>query len=125
MKIKICNVAIIVGFLLSGCANMTEETKQKWGATGTLVASKAAQIALGMIADHATSKEDKVNKANWLDYGALLARAQLNSNDISNAWNIWMPKKTHWQELASDLEGLGPAEDIAVGLNKAAAEARK
>lgn len=141
-EIRAWLVAGLLCFSISMTAcSLTPEQKKQWSATGGLVARKVAAVAGKVVLDSAiaslTGKE-----ANWLDSAAAGVRtlpASITSEDIAEVVKIWTPaeKSEKWDKLGNaiadvakqELErGTPPpkvAEGVAVGLNNAAATARK
>ena len=135
--------ALLPVFALSGCAWVNAHQSQI-SATGGIVGDRAAVIAEPVLVGMAVNAADKNHKADFLDSVATGLRQNeasiVNSDDVSRIVKIWSPNDgAHWQQLAGNLGALtGQAlqaqghgqtaaivENIAVGLNTAAADARK
>lgn len=132
---------IPVLFLLPSCVSL----KTWWsahsaqvGATGSLLAQKAATLAVKVVLNAATSQKDTDSKANYLDSMAAGVRSldwstAISADDIKQVAAIWTPANANWQYLGSSLgsafnQTSGPTdqrlEAIASGLNAAAATSR-
>lgn len=126
-------LAFVMG--LSGCAWVESHQEQIKG-TVSLVAKKAFTVAGQAVISAAVDEVDKNWKANFLDSIALGLRSNMGdivtSDDVKQVVAIWSPNDgDRWQALAngvSDVAGPAPSpavvEQIATGLNDAAAQAR-
>lgn len=135
-------LALIPVFALSGCAWIDAHQAQI-NATLAVLESRAESIAFQVVISAATDQMDKQFKADFLDSVALGLRAHemdiVTSEDVTKIVQIWSPSDgAQWQALAGKLGNsagtllqtngqVKPAqivEQIATGLNNAAASAR-
>ena len=134
--------ALIPVFSLSGCAWVTAHRSQI-DSTLDVVGQRALSVAENVLISAATDEVDKNFKADFLDSVATGLRANettiVNSDDVEKIVKIWSPNDgAQWQSLAGKLgtvagEALQSSgqsksatvvEQIATGLNNAAAAAR-
>jgi len=129
-------------FALSGCA-WVQTHKPQIDSTLAVVGQRALSVAENVLISAAVDETDKSFKADFLDSVASGLRqnetAIVNSDDVAKIVQIWSPNDgAQWQELAGSLgtvagnalqsagQGQSAAivENIATGLNNAAAAAR-
>lgn len=134
--------ALLPMFALSGCA-WVQAHRPQIDATLDVVGQRALAVAERVLISVATDEADKNFKANFLDSVASGLRQNettiVNANDVSKIVRIWSPNDgAAWQELAGNLgtvagnalqssgqtKSAAIVENIAVGLNDAAAKAR-
>jgi len=134
--------AVIPVFAFSGCAWVTAHRAQI-DSTLDVVGQRALSVAENVLISAATDEADKNFKADFLDSVATGLRANettiVNSDDVEKIVKIWSPNDgAQWQSLAGKLgtvagEALQSSgqsksatvvEQIATGLNNAAASAR-
>jgi hypothetical protein len=133
---KIASVLIFaVAINMTGCAWVQSHREQIKG-TLSVIANRAFAVAGNAVISAAADEVDKNYKANFLDSVASGLRANeaniISSDDIKRIVQIWSPTDgDRWQELATEVARVaGPAptaatvEQIATGLNNAAAQAR-
>jgi hypothetical protein len=142
------NIAPLIGlvllplFALSGCA-WVQTHKAQIDGTLSVVGQRALAVAENVLISAAVDAADKDFKANFLDSVAAGLRANeatiVNSDDVAKIVQIWSPNDgAQWQQLAGSLGTLASnaletagqsqastiVENIATGLNNAAATAR-
>lgn len=129
-------------FALSGCAWITTHQPQIKG-TLAVVGQRALTVAENVLIAAAVDEADKNFKANFLDSVATGLRANetniVTSGDVEKIVKIWSPNDgAQWQALAGQLGSIAGSalqaagqehsavvvEQIATGLNNAAASAR-
>lgn len=129
-------------FALSGCAWISAH-KSQINATLAVVGQRSLAVAERVLISVATDEADKNFKANFLDSVATGLRQNeaniVTANDVSKIVQIWSPNDgAQWRQLAGSLgtvagialQSTGQAqastivENIAIGLNDAAAKAR-
>ena len=134
--------ALLPLFALSGCA-WVESHRPQIDATLGIVGARALAVAESVVLSVAEDEADKNFKADFLDSVATGLRQNettiVTSDDVSKIVRIWSPNDgAAWQSLAGNLgtvagkalESAGSmqsatiVENIAVGLNDAAAKAR-
>ncbi|MEI8045600.1 MAG: hypothetical protein WCL11_29600 [Verrucomicrobiota bacterium] len=131
------SILLICAFALTSCA-WQQAHQSQINATGSVIAKRAASIALNLVISSAINQLDREHKGNYLDSMALGVRTLqgadvIQSSDIQSLVGIWTPQKMHWDELASNLGTLYDSaktgnltkdtallESIAVGLQAAA-----
>jgi hypothetical protein len=129
-------------FALSGCAWISAH-KPQIDSTLTIVGQRALAVAEQVLISVATDEVDKNFKADFLDAVASGLRQNettiVNSDDVAKIVQIWSPNDgAQWQQLAGTLgtvagnalatagetQSAAIVENIATGLNNAAAAAR-
>ena len=134
--------ALLPLFALSGCA-WVESHRPQIDATLGIVGARSLAVAESVVLSVAEDEVDKNFKADFLDSVATGLRQNettiVTSDDVSKIVRIWSPNDgAAWQSLAGNLgtvagkalESAGSTqsativENIAVGLNDAAAKAR-
>ena len=134
--------ALLPLFALSGCA-WVQKHRPQIDATLSVVSARALAVAERVLISVATDEADKNFKADFLDSVASGLRQNettiVNSDDVAKIAQIWSPNDgVAWQQLAGNLgtvasnalESAGQSksavivENIATGLNDAAAKAR-
>ena len=134
--------ALLPVFALSGCA-WVQAHRTQIDATLDVVGQRALAVAEKVLISVATDEADKNFKADFLDSVATGLRQNettiVNSDDVSKIVQIWSPNDgAAWQQLAGSLgtvagnalqsagqnKSAAIVENIAVGLNDAAAKAR-
>jgi len=137
--ILLCMVPL---FAMSGCAWITAHQSQI-DSTLAVIGNRAMTVAENVLLSTATDEADSNFKANYLDTIASGLRANetsiVSSDDVASIVKIWSPNDgAQWQQLAGSLgtvagDALQSAgktnsativENIATGLNNAAATAR-
>jgi len=137
--IFLCMVPLLA---FSGCAWISAHQPQI-DSTLAVVGQRALSVAENVLISTATDEVDKNFKADFLDSVASGLRANettiVNSDDVAKIVKIWSPNDgAQWQQLAGSLSTVaGDAlqsagqtksativENIATGLNNAAAAAR-
>ena len=135
-------VILIFIFGFSGCAWITVH-QQQIDDTFDVMGQRALAVAENVLLSSAIDEADKNFKADFLDSVASGLRANettiVNSDDVAKIVKIWSPNDgTQWQQFAGSLGAIaGTAlqsagknksasivENIATGLNNAAASAR-
>lgn len=135
-------LALLPVFALSGCA-WTQAHKEQINNTLAVVGNRALNVAGQVLISAAVDEADKNFKADFLDSIAAGLRANamtiVNAEDVAKIVKIWSPNDgSKWQQLAGSLgtlasnalESAGQSqastivENIATGLNNAAAQAR-
>ena len=134
--------ALLPLFALSGCA-WVQTHRTQIDDTLAVVGQRALSVAERVLISVATDEVDKNFKADFLDSVATGLRQNettiVNSDDVSKIVQIWSPNDgAAWQQLAGSLSTVAGnalqsagqtksaaiVENIAVGLNDAAAKAR-
>ena len=134
--------ALIPMFALSGCAWISAHQSQI-DSTLAVVGQRALAVAEQVLISVATDEADKNFKADFLDSVASGLRQNettiVNSDDVAKIVQIWSPNDgAQWQQLAGSLgsvagnaletagqtQAAAIVENIATGLNNAAAAAR-
>jgi hypothetical protein len=129
-------------FALSGCA-WVQTHKPQIDATLAVVGQRALAVAENVLISVAVDEADKSFKADFVDSVASGLRQNettiVNSDDVSKIVQIWSPNDgAQWQQLAGSLgtvagnalqsagktQSAAVVENIATGLNNAAAAAR-
>ena len=127
---------------LTGCSWIAAHQKQ-WNATLRVVEERALTVATRVLIGMAVNQSDKAFKADFLDSVAAGLRENaatvVSSEDVARIVSIWSPNDGgHWQTLAGQLGTVAAdafersgrnqtavvVENIASGLNHAAASAR-
>ena len=135
-------VALLPLFALSGCA-WVQSHKPQIDGTLAVVGQRALSVAENVLISAAVDETDKSFKADFLDSVASGLRQNettiVNSEDVSKIVQIWSPNDgQQWQQLAGSLgtvagnalqsagkvQSAAVVENIATGLNNAAAAAR-
>jgi len=135
-------LALLPVFALSGCA-WVQTHKTQIDGTLAVVGQRALAVAENVLISAAVDAADKEFKADFLDSVAAGLRANettiINADDVSKIVKIWSPNDgAQWQQLAGSLgtvasnalDAAGQTqsatiiENIATGLNNAAASAR-
>lgn len=135
-------LALIPAFALSGCA-WTQAHKTQISDTLAVVGTRALNVAGQVLLSAAVDEADKDFKADFLDSIAAGLRANattiVSADDVAKIAQIWSPNDgPKWQQLAGSLGALAGnalaaagkteaatvVEQIAMGLNNAAAQAR-
>ncbi len=135
-------LALLPVFALSGCA-WVQTHKAQIDGTLAVVGQRALTVAENVLISAAVDAADKNFKADFLDSVASGLRANettiVNADDVAKIVRIWSPNDgAQWQQLAGSLgtvagSALATAgetqasvivENIATGLNNAAAQAR-
>ena len=134
--------ALLPLFALSGCA-WVQTHRTQIDDTLAVVGQRTLSVAERVLISVATDEADKNFKADFLDSVATGLRQNettiVNSDDVSKIVQIWSPNDgAAWQQLAGSLstvagnalqsagqtQSAAIVENIAVGLNDAAAKAR-
>lgn len=131
-------VPLCLSLLLLAACSLTPDQKQKWGATGSFLAGKAARLAGQIVLSAAIDQFDGGTKANFLDSAATGLRSEMTNvitaDDLATVIKIWTPNKSHWNELADEAAKVYAAapgkpadkvESVAMGFNIAAASERQ
>ena len=135
-------LALLPVFALSGCAWISAH-KTQIDDTLAVVGQRALTVAEQVLISVATDEADKNFKADFLDAVASGLRQNettiVNSDDVAKIVQIWSPNDgAQWQQLAGNLgsvagnalaaagetQSAAIVENIATGLNNAAAAAR-
>ncbi|XHR30400.1 MAG: hypothetical protein ACFUZC_07525 [Chthoniobacteraceae bacterium] len=135
-------LALLPVFALSGCA-WVQAHKTQIDSTLAVVGNRALNVAEQVLISVAADEADKNFKADFLDAVASGLRQNeatiVNSADVAKIVQIWSPNDgAQWQQLAASLgtvagnalatagktEASTIVENIATGLNTAAAQAR-
>ena len=135
-------LVLLPAFALSGCA-WAQAHKTQINSTLAVVGNRALNVAGQVLITAAVDEADKNFKADFLDSIAAGLRANattiVTADDVSKIVRIWSPNDgTKWQQLAGSLGTLASdalesagqtqastiVENIAMGLNNAAATAR-
>jgi len=135
-------LALLPVFALSGCA-WTQAHKTQISDTLAVVGNRALNVAGQVLISAAVDEADKNFKADFLDSIAAGLRANattvVTADDVAKIVRIWSPNDgSKWQQLAGSLGTLASnalesagrsqastiVENIAIGLNNAAAQAR-
>ena len=134
--------ALIPLFAVSGCA-WVQSHKPQIDSTLAVVGQRALSVAENVLISAAVDETDKSFKADFLDSVASGLRQNettiVNSDDVAKIVQIWSPNDgAQWQQLAGSLgtvagnalqsagkvQSAAVVENIATGLNNAAAAAR-
>lgn len=95
--------------LIQGCA-ISQQAKDKWAETGSLVAKKAASIVLQTVINSAVNSFDRSSKVDFVQGLSEGLRSQqgnmLTSSDLKEVIRIWTPDKPHWQEMGDQIADL-------------------
>lgn len=135
-------LALLPVFTFSGCA-WIKTHKTQIDDTLTVVGQRSLTVAEQVLISVATDEADKNFKADFLDAVASGLRQNettiVNSDDVAKIVQIWSPNDgAQWQQLAGNLgsvagkalaapgetQSAAIVENIATGLNNAAAAAR-